>query len=96
MKVRTLLFLGFTMFLMAAPVMADVGLTGNCQDDARSLQDEMKNNKDEYTVESRTRATSEIAAAKTNLLNPVKCRKNLLDAHKELLKGKKDKKNKKD
>ncbi len=92
MKTGILFLLGLTIFLTTPPARAGIGLTGNCQEDAQTLQDEIKNNKDHYTLESRTRATAEITAAKTDLLNPVKCRKNLLEAHNELRKGKKDKK----
>jgi hypothetical protein len=75
-------------------VAADVVLTDDCQEDIRRLQEEMKENKDLYTTESRTRANAELTAAKTNIINPIKCRKNILDARDELRKGKKEKKNK--
>ncbi|MFV0439394.1 MAG: hypothetical protein ACK5PS_18590 [Desulfopila sp.] len=91
---RILAFFGLAIVLMTKPVMAEIGLTGNCQDDVRSLQEDMERNKDDYTAKSRARAASEIAAAKTNLVNPVKCRKNLIDAQHELRKGKLDKKKK--
>ena len=77
-----------------AAVTADLVLTDDCQEDIRRLQDQIKENKDEYTTESRTRANAELTAAKTNILNPVKCRKNVLQARDELRKGKKDKKEK--
>lgn len=73
---------------------ADVALTGNCQDDIRKLQDEMEENKDRYTADSRVKANAEIATAKTNLINPVKCRKNLMQARDHLRKGKHEKKDK--
>lgn len=75
-------------------VMADLVLTDDCQEDIRRLQDEIKENKEKYTTESRTRANAELTVAKTNILNPVKCRKNILEARDELRKGKKDKKEK--
>lgn len=53
-----------------------------------------KDNKDDYTAESRRKAKVELTAAKTNRLNPAKCRKNILDARAELTKGKRDKKHK--
>jgi hypothetical protein len=45
-------------------------------------------------MESRRKAQTQLMAAKTNRLNPVKCRKNILDARKELQEGKRDKKKK--
>jgi hypothetical protein len=54
----------------------------------------MKDNKDDYTAESRRKAKTHLLGAKTNRLNPVKCRKNILDAREELRKGKRDKKKK--
>lgn len=76
------------------PAMADVGVTDSCQDDARELADKIQDNKDDYTAESRRKAKQELMAAKTNRLNPAKCRGNILDARKELQKGKRNKKKK--
>ncbi len=76
----------------SANARADVGLTDNCQDDIDKLQDEIKEDKDEYTAESRRKAQAELAAARTNRLDPIKCRKNIQDARKELRQGKRDKK----
>ena len=73
---------------------ADIVLTDNCQEDIRTLQDEMRDNKDDYTAESRTKANAELTVAKTNIVNPVKCRKNVRDAREALRKGKRDKKDK--
>jgi hypothetical protein len=70
------------------------GVTDACQDDVRELEDKMKDNKDDYTAESRRKAKTHLLGAKTNRLNPVKCRKNILDAREELRKGKRDKKKK--
>ena len=70
---------------------AQVGVTDDCQDDIQQLEDEMERDKDDYTAESRRKAQTQIAAAKTNRLNPAKCRKNLQDARQELRQGKRDK-----
>lgn len=85
---------GLTCCLMFSTASADVALTGDCQDDIRELQDEMEEKKDLYTADSRVKANAEIAVAKTNLISPVKCRKNLWQANEELRKGKRDKKKK--
>ena len=76
------------------PAMADVGVTDACQDDVKELQDKIRDNKDDYTAESRRKAKNHLLAAKTNRLNPAKCRGNILDARKELQEGKRDKKKK--
>ena len=78
----------------AAPSIADIGVTDNCQDDIKDLQDKISDNKDDYTAESRRKAKNQLMAAKTNRLNPAKCRGNILDARKELREGKRDKKKK--
>ena len=78
----------------ASPSLADVGVTDACQDDIKDLQDKINDNKDDYTAESRRKAKNQLMAAKTNRLNPAKCRGNILDARKELKKGKQDKKKK--
>lgn len=70
---------------------AEVGITDNCQEDIEALEDEIDRDKDEYTAESRRKAQTQLAAAKTNRLNPAKCRKNLADARQELRQGKRDK-----
>ena len=70
---------------------ADVGVTDNCQEDIDKLKDEMERDKDDYTPESRAKAQTQLSAARTNRLNPAKCRKNLQDARQELRKGKRDK-----
>ena len=56
--------------------------------------DEINDNKDDYTAESRRKAKKHLLESKTNRLNPAKCRKNILDAREELRKGKRDKKGK--
>lgn len=71
--------------------LGDVGVTDNCQDEVKELEDEMEENRDDYTAESRRRAKAELTAAKTNRLDPIKCRKNLQDARQELREGKRDK-----
>ena len=80
--------------LCSQSVVADIVLTDNCQDDIRALQDDMRENKDDYTAESRTKANAELTVAKTNIINPVKCRKNIHDAREALRKGNRDKKDK--
>lgn len=80
--------------LLSANALAEVGITDDCQKDIKELRDEIKQDKDLYTSESRTKANAELTMAQTNRLNPVKCRKNIQDAKAELRKGKKDKKNK--
>jgi hypothetical protein len=72
--------------------MADFGVTAACQDDAKELQDKMRDKKDDYAAESRRKAKNHLLAAKTNRLNAAKCRGNILDARNELHKGKRDKK----
>jgi len=77
-----------------SPSMAEVGVTDACQDDVKELMDEINDNRDDYTAESRTKAKKHLLEAKTNRLNPAKCRQNILDARKELREGKRDKKKK--
>lgn len=79
-------------FLGVPGASADLVLTDNCQEDIRKLQDEISENKEDYTAESRTKANAELTVAKTNIVNPVKCRKNVRDARDALRKGKRDKK----
>jgi hypothetical protein len=76
---------------LATDTFAQLGVTDNCQEDIEKLEDEMKRDKDEYTAESRAKAQTQLTAAKTNRLNPAKCRKNLADARQELRQGKRDK-----
>jgi uncharacterized membrane protein (DUF2068 family) len=76
------------------PLMADVGVTDACQDDVKELMDKINDNNDDYTAESRRKAKKHLLDAKTNRLNPAKCRKNILEAREELRKGKRDKKKK--
>ncbi len=85
--------LAVTLLLVGTSGFADVGVTDGCQDDIRDLQEEMKDNKEDYTAESRAKANAELATARTNRLNPAKCRKNLQDARQALREGKRDKKN---
>ncbi len=77
-----------------SPSLAEVGVTDACQDEADKLQDEIDKNKDDYTVESRRKAKNNLLAAKTNRMNPAKCRGNILDARKELQAGKREKRKK--
>ncbi len=83
-------------FLVAPAAFADIVLTDDCQEDIRRLQDEISDNRDDYTAESRTKANAELTVAKTNIINPVKCRKNIRDAKEALRKGKKKKKERDD
>jgi hypothetical protein len=80
--------LGFT-----GNVLGQVGVTDDCQQDIQELEDEMDRDRDDYTAESRRKAQAQVAAAKTNRLNPAKCRKNLADARQELRQGERDKRN---
>jgi len=75
-----------------SPSMAEVGVTDACQKDVKELEDDIDDNKDDYTAESRRKAKQHLMAAKTNRLNPTKCRSNILEAREELRKGKRDKK----
>ena len=77
-----------------SPSMAEVGVTDACQDDVKELMDKINDNSDDYTAESRRKAKKHLMEAKTNRLNPAKCRKNILEAREELRKGKRDKKKK--
>lgn len=42
----------------ASPAITDVGVTDACQDDVKELQDKIRDNKDDYTAESRRKASS--------------------------------------
>ena len=77
---------------LAGGVSAQVGVTDDCQDDIKELEDEIKDDRDDYTAESVAKARAELTLAKTNRMNPVKCRKNLQDARQALREGKRDKK----
>ena len=78
----------------ASPSLAEVGVTDACQDEADELQQEIDKNKDDYTAESRRKAKNHLLAARTNRMNPAKCRGNIVDARKELQEGKRDKRKK--
>ena len=75
--------------LLASSAHADIVLTEDCQEDIRRIQSEMSDNKDKYTADARAKANAELTVAKTNIINPVKCRKNIQDAKSALRKGKK-------
>lgn len=77
-----------------SPSLAEVGVTDACQDEADELQQEIDKNKDDYTAESRRNAKNHLLAARTNRMNPAKCRGNIVDARKELQEGKRDKRKK--
>ena len=76
-------------------LVAEIGVTDGCQEDIQKLEDEIKEDRDDYTVESVTKARTQLTAAKTNRLNPVKCRKNIQDARAALREGKRNNKDKK-
>ncbi len=89
-KISTYILL-MAFWLVSVQAVADLGVTDNCQDEVKELEEKMEENRDDYTAESRTRARAELTAAKTNRLDPIKCRKNLQDARQELRQGKRDK-----
>ena len=80
--------------VLSANAVAEVGITDDCQKDIKELREKIKEDKDLYTTESRTKAKTELTAAQTNRLNPIKCRKNIQDAKAALREGKRDKKDK--
>jgi RNA processing factor Prp31 len=80
-------FVACTVFC-AISATADVGVTDRCQEEVRELEDKIRDNKDDYTAESRRKAQAQLAAAKTNRANPAKCRENLRDSRQELRDGK--------
>ena len=79
-----------------APAIAEVGITDGCQKSVKELEQKIKDNKSDYTAESRRKAHEYLLKAKTDRLNAIKCRDNVLKAREELRKGKHDrnKKNK--
>lgn len=79
---------------MSFALQAEVGVTDECQEDIKKLEKEIDRDKDDYTKESVRKAKNQLTVAKTNRLNPVKCRKNIQDARQELREGKRDKKDK--
>lgn len=84
----------FMASLLLFPVQAysDLAVTDNCQDEVKELEEKIEKDRDEYSADSRSKARAELARAKTNRLDPIKCRKNVQDARQELRKGKRDKK----
>lgn len=90
-RIMMVTLIGAVCIWAATTSVAEVGVTDACQDDVKDLEDEINDNKDDYTAESRRKAKSQLMAAKTNRLNPAKCRENILDARKELREGKRDK-----
>ena len=77
-----------------APSMAEVGITDGCQKSVKELEQKIKDNKSDYTAESRRKAHEYLLKAKTNRLNAIKCRENVLKAREELSKGKLERKRK--
>lgn len=90
-RMGVLSLMAVTALSVIEPTIADVGVTDACQDDIRELEEKIRHDKEDYTAESRRKAKSQLMAAKTNRLNPVKCRENILDARKELREGKRNK-----
>jgi hypothetical protein len=86
------LVVGVLGLFLAGGVTAQVGVTDDCQDDVKDLEDDIRDNREDYTAESVAKARAELTAAKTNRMNPVKCRKNIQDARQALREGKRDKK----
>jgi hypothetical protein len=82
------------LLLVSGQAGADLGVTDDCQEKVRELQEKIDRDRDEYTSESRLKARAELTTAKTNRLNPVKCRKNIQDARQALREGKRDKRDK--
>jgi hypothetical protein len=82
------------LLLVSGQAAADLGVTDDCQEKVRELEDKIEKDRDAYTSESRLKARTELTAAKTNRLNPVKCRKNIQDARQALREGKRDKRDK--
>ena len=93
-RITKVTLIGVVCSWAATTTLADVGVTDACQDDVKELEEEIDDNKDDYTAESRRKARNQLMAAKTNRLNPLKCRENIRDARKELREGKRDKKKK--
>ena len=75
-----------------APAMAEVGITDGCQKSVKELEQKIKDNKSDYTAESRRKAHEFLLKAKTNRLNAIKCRENVIKAREELSKGKRERK----
>ena len=90
--VARLIGLAAVLFLLSVPVGAELGVTDDCQKDIKKLEDDIEKDRDDYTIESVTKARSQLTLAKTNRMNPIKCRKNLQDARQALREGKRDKK----
>ena len=65
MNKKSLITLIVSLNLCYVPLsMADVGITEGCQDDVQELQDKMRDNKEDYTAESRRKANTQLMAAK--------------------------------
>ena len=93
-RITMVTLIGVVCSWTATATVADVGVTDACQNNVKELEEEIDDNKDDYTAESRRKARNQLMAAKTNRLNPLKCRENIRDARKELREGKRDKKRK--
>jgi hypothetical protein len=80
--------------LLSAPLLAtaEIGVTDGCQKEIAEVEEDIRRHDDQYTLESKTRARAELAAARTNRLNAIKCRGNIQDARKALREGKRERK----
>lgn len=87
LKLGSLIILLSLLTACASSSNDEVGITDDCQADIRTLEMEIYQNRDQYTLEARTKANAELLQAKTNRFNPVKCRLNIQDARSELRKG---------
>ena len=87
LKLGSLIILLSLLTACASSSNEEVGITDDCQEDIRTLEVEIYQNRDQYTLEARTKASAELLQAKTNRFNPVKCRMNIQDARSELRKG---------
>ena len=74
---KSIIIAVFLSFFVIGQSFAEVGVTDACQKDIKDLEDDIKDDRDDYTAESVAKARAELAAAKTNRLNPAKCRKNI-------------------
>ena len=91
-KIFCVLLITLLSLSIIAPAMAEVGITDGCQQSVKELEQKIKENKSDYTAESRRKAHAYLLKAKTNRLNPIKCRENVLKAREDLRKGKRERK----
>ena len=78
-----------TVFSMSASFsQAEIGITDACQEQVDELLEKINDNPDDYTPESRAKAKKHLIAAKAKRVEARKCRRHLMNARKELRKGK--------